>query len=214
MSTTPSSTGTMTDARGETAGGGALREPVGDPDRPSAGKEQSRPVQPTCRCPARAGRAGAVAMPPGQSRSRSGTLTTKIACQPTVCSSRPPNVGPKTGASTIGTPMAAHDLGQVLPTGRLDQDGQPGRDEHAATDALQHPKGDELGCRGRQCAEARADCEHGESEQVDAERAVAADRPSREWDDGGERQQVRRDHPLDGVEWARAGPATGCRGRR
>ena len=35
-----------------------------------------------------------------------GRLTKKIHCQPACSSSRPPSVGPKTGARMIGTPIA------------------------------------------------------------------------------------------------------------
>ncbi len=41
-----------------------------------------------------------------------GTLTQKMACQLTLWSRNPPRVGPKTGASTIGTPMALITLGR------------------------------------------------------------------------------------------------------
>ena len=42
-----------------------------------------------------------------------GRLTKKIHCQPACSTSRPPSVGPKTGARMIGTPIALMTLAML-----------------------------------------------------------------------------------------------------
>ena len=115
-----------------------------------------------------------------------GTLMKKIACQPMCSTSRPPSVGPKTGARMIGTPIDAHHARHVARAGGLDERDLADRDQQAAREALEHARGDERLEVPGEPAERGARGEEDEAEDVEAAGAEAGGGPAGDGDDGRE----------------------------
>jgi hypothetical protein len=72
-------------------------------------------------------------------------LTSKIQRQPSVWMITPPSVGPRIGASIIGTATRLITRPIRLGPGLLGHDQLRQRHDHAAADALQHAEQDQFG---------------------------------------------------------------------
>ena len=87
--------------------------------------------------------------------------------------------GPKTGASTIGTPIDAEDAAHPLRAGGAREDDHPGRHQHPAAEALEDAEDDQRVGRPGEAAEQRAEREEDERDQVEAPACRAGAPPSR-----------------------------------
>ena len=129
-----------------------------------------------------------------------GRLTKKIHCQPACSTSRPPSVGPKTGARMIGTPIAlitramffgpAARTRIIWPIGISMPPPRPCSTRAAISVSAVPREPAERGARGE---------EH-ERDDVEAAGAEARRGPAGDGDHGGEREHVAGDDPLDAVQ--------------
>ena len=104
----------------------------------------------------------------------------------------PPITGPKTGASSIGTPTMLITRPMRLGPGRLGQGDHPDRHDHAAGEALKHAEADQrLGAPGQAAQGARHD-EARDGGHPHALGPEALGGPAGQRDRGREREQVAR----------------------